>query len=116
MNTNNNPIQPSEISADTKTIITALLLIFIYPVGLILMWFWTSWKTWLKILLSLPIILLIFLPFLIGLLAVVNPSAQIKKADCVRRCELSTIKNDCIEACLKDTTTPIQVSKPTSKQ
>lgn len=116
MNTNNNPTQSSEVSTDTKTIITILLLIFIYPVGLILMWFWTSWKRWVKILVSLPVILLIFLPFLVGiLLAAINPPAQIKKANCVKLCELSATKNSCIESCLKGTITPIQVPGPTSK-
>lgn len=36
-----------------------LLLIFVYPVGLILMWMWTKWPTGLKIVLSLPVILVL---------------------------------------------------------
>lgn len=46
-----------ETSADTKTIVTVLLLIFFFPIGLILMWFWTKWPTWVKVVVSLPIVL-----------------------------------------------------------
>lgn len=38
-------------------IVTILLLIFIYPVGVLLMWFLTKWRRWLKILLSIPLLL-----------------------------------------------------------
>lgn len=50
----------SEMSTDTKTIIVVLLLIFVYPIGVIFMWIWMKWwPTWVKILLTLPIILCI---------------------------------------------------------
>lgn len=38
-----------------------MLLLFFYPIGLILMWFWmVKWPLWLKILLSLPVALALF--------------------------------------------------------
>lgn len=51
--------QNSGTSEDTKTIVTVLALIFAYPIGLILMWVWTHWKTWLKILLTAPVIVVL---------------------------------------------------------
>jgi len=44
---------------DTHTLIAILLLVLIYPIGLIFMWFMTKWPKWLKILLTLPVILAI---------------------------------------------------------
>lgn len=49
-----------EMSEDTKTLITVLLLLFAYPIGLVLMFIWTKWPKWLKIILTLPIFLAIF--------------------------------------------------------
>ena len=52
-----------EISYDTKIIITLLLLLFFYPLGLIFMWTWMQWKGWLKFLVTLPLILTMFVMF-----------------------------------------------------
>ena len=43
---------------DTQMIVTILLLIFVYPLGLIFMWAWMrNWPIWLKIVVSLPFVL-----------------------------------------------------------
>lgn len=61
---NNELVQPSEgISKDAQAIITVLCLIFVYPVGFIVMWVWTEWPIWLRLLLSIPVILLIIVLF-----------------------------------------------------
>ena len=45
---------------DTKSIIVILLLVFVYPVGVILMFFWMKhWPKWLRIIIGIPLILLI---------------------------------------------------------
>jgi hypothetical protein len=36
------------------TIITALLLVFAYPIGLLVMFTWTKWPTWLKWMIAIP--------------------------------------------------------------
>lgn len=41
-----------------KNIIVIILLIFFYPVGLILMWFWTKWPKWFKLSLTILLILI----------------------------------------------------------
>jgi len=61
---------PSEISYETKLTIVILLLLFVYPLGLIFMWVWMkNWPLWLKILISLPIVLGI-LGLFIGICAI----------------------------------------------
>lgn len=47
------------MSNDTKTIITVLLLIFFYPIGIILVWTLTNWPKWVKWVLSIPVIILL---------------------------------------------------------
>lgn len=64
-------------SESTKTIVTVLLLIFAYPIGIIVMWFWPKWKTWVKVVLSLPVILLPFAFLAAGALIVANPVKKI---------------------------------------
>lgn len=41
-----------------KNIIVIILLIFFYPVGLISMWFWTKWPKWLKLSVTILLILI----------------------------------------------------------
>lgn len=40
-----------------RTLITVLLLLFVYPIGVITMWVWSKWKTWIKAIVSLPLLL-----------------------------------------------------------
>lgn len=45
----------SELSYETRVIVVILLLLFVYPIGLICMWGWMqNWPIWLKLLISLP--------------------------------------------------------------
>lgn len=59
---------------DSKTIAVILLLVFSYPLGVVFMWFWMkTWPGWMKLLLSLALVLgivlivlsvsMIFIPF-----------------------------------------------------
>lgn len=77
---------PSGTSEDTKTIVTILLLIFVFPVGLIMMWIWTKWQVWVKVLVTAISVIpaLLFLGFIgifaAGMLIAVNPKEQFEKA------------------------------------
>jgi type II secretory pathway pseudopilin PulG len=66
----------------TTTIITVLLLIFIWPLGVIVMWLATKWPIWLKLVLTiLPLIFLVVMGILAAaILVAINPSEQISKA------------------------------------
>ena len=56
----------SEISYDTQMIVTVLLLIFVYPLGVIFMWAWMrNWPLWLKIIITLPVFAFLLCMFLI---------------------------------------------------
>ncbi len=67
-------------SYDTKTIITVLCLIFVYPIGVIMMWVWMKWSVLLKLLLSAVFVIPVFLVVSAGILATVNPAEQMGKA------------------------------------
>lgn len=90
--------QESGLSEDAKTIITILLLIFVFPIGIIMMWIWMKWPVWVKILVTL----VVALPFLIvigavsalGLLVAFNPAEKVKEArDVVRMNDLVILQN-----------------------
>lgn len=89
-------------SESTKTIVTILLLLFVTPIGVIVMWFWPKWKTWVKVLITL----LCLIPFAIIFLAImgtvaliaVNPSTQFAKAnDTQRKNDISMIASAVIQ-------------------
>lgn len=78
----------NEPSEDTKIIIVILLLLFLYPAGIVMMWVWMkNWPKWLKILLTVPMLIVPFLLvlFIVGIIlmviiAGVNPSKQMELA------------------------------------
>ena len=107
---------PSGTSEETRNIITVLCLIFVFPVGLILMWFWAKWKLWIKLLISfIPLILfalIMLLSFVI--VATVNPQVQMQKANCYKQCQYSANQQTCISECmaLPSTNQPITSTPP----
>lgn len=90
--------QNSGVSYDTKTIIVVLLLVFVYPIGLILMYIWMKWPGWVKLILSLPVVLLVLGIVASVLLVAINPAAQVRKANCVKSCEAS--QGECYQRCI----------------
>lgn len=102
MENNTTPQSPTN---DNSTLVTVLLLIFAYPIGMIVMWFWPKWKVWVKLLVSLP--------FVIGIIAIVasvmmvalNPEAQNAfqtGAACGQQCQTATDQEACIQECLQE--------------
>ncbi len=80
------PAQPHGMSEDSKTLVTVLLLFLLYPVGLVLMWVWTKWKLWVKIILTLPLpLMFLMIPLLTVALVAINPVGQIAKANNAQR-------------------------------
>lgn len=92
------------LSEDTKAIVVVLLLIFVYPVGLILTWFWVKWKIWVKILLTTP---LVFFGIILSTVIPVmvsknNPGRQLDKVECRQTCQKiqdQEKQNVCFDAC-----------------
>ena len=93
----------SGLSNNSKTLITVLLLVFAYPIGLILMWSWMNWQKWVKWIVTLPTLALLIV-FLSGILSTVNPSVQIQKAKCMKQCDSileESSKSVCVDECLQ---------------
>lgn len=57
--------EDSELSYDTKTLVTIILLITVYPVGVVLMFVWMNWNKWIKFLIVLPLALVCIVPLII---------------------------------------------------
>lgn len=101
---------------DTKTIVTVLLLIFAYPIGFLLMWFWTRWKVWVKLLISAPgcLIFIVFLGFFaVGFLAALNPSGSLQRAKCANLCQNLTTNEEKVN-CMEKCTAPTEASPSSS--
>jgi len=103
---------------DTKTIVTVVLLFFFFPVGIVMMWVWTSWKKSIKVLITV----LGCLPFVIGIIIFVlavmyglmsptqvsndTPSTVISTEElnqCMDSCQIISSTNgrsNCIANCL----------------
>ena len=92
--------QSTGMSEDTKTIITVILLVCAYPIGVIFMWFWTRWPKWVKVVLTLPVVLAILGIIAAISLVALNPSKQIIRAKCIKMCEYATNKPMCIQQCV----------------
>ncbi len=73
---------PTPAPKDNKELVVILLLIFFYPLGLILMFAWTKWPKWLKITVLLlgvlPIILLLIMSGIV--ISSINPAKQMDRA------------------------------------
>jgi len=88
-------------SNDTKTLVTVLLLIFVYPIGVIVMMLWTSWKLWVKLLVAAPIVLLIIGLLAALLLGLANPGGNKggRRAECMTSCQQTNDTATCIKMC-----------------
>lgn len=95
MSNNQHPPQSANngLSEDTKTIITVLLLIFAFPIGVILMWIWVRWPRWVKILISLVIIIPFVAIFASIIVLIINPLELTHRSrDAVRLSDLANIQ------------------------
>lgn len=88
--------QPDQegLSYDSKTLITIILLIVFYPVGLVLMFVWMKWPWWVKALVGFPLLLVpiaLLAIVAVAILATINPRAQMNKA------RDATMRNNALE-------------------
>jgi hypothetical protein len=105
----------NEISDSTKSIVTLLLLIFAFPVGVIVMWFWPKWAKWVKILVTAPIVLVLLGGIVIGFLSTTDINTQVKKGACAKQCETSQMKDTCIMQCMGTINAPPSYSDTESQ-
>lgn len=88
-----------------KSLVIILLLIFLYPIGLLCMYFLTKWKWWVKLLITLPLILMAII-FGLSILSV-NPQEAIEKAEklktlCSTKCSNEANYDACYNQCVSD--------------
>lgn len=62
-------INNGELNYDTKTLITVITLVTVYPVGLILMFAWMKWRAMIKFLVLLPLLIGMLVPILMLVMA-----------------------------------------------
>lgn len=107
--------QSAGTSEDTKTIITVLLLLFVTPIGIIVMWFWPKWKLWVKLLISIPTVLFsLFIAgvFFAAVLVSINTQRQFQRAECAALCEKDPNQEACINSCmLENEEAPVDVEE-----
>ncbi len=60
----------------TSSIVTILLLLLVYPIGLIVMWFWPKWNKIVKLLVTVPLILTIIAGVFVVKSILTNPELQ----------------------------------------
>ncbi len=92
------------ISEDTKAIVVALLLIFVYPIGLMLAWFWVKWNLWVKILLTIPFVFfaIVLSTIISTAISKANPGRQLDKVECRMTCQRISEQDNqqrCFDAC-----------------
>lgn len=99
----------SQQSSDsTSTLVTILLLIFVAPAGLIVMWFWPKWPTWVKILVSLLVIIPLIIVLMFGGLfisAVLTGMGSLTsdhRQACQQACQNTPTIQTCTQRCNRD--------------
>ncbi len=90
-------VQGSENNEGVKTVVTVLLLIFVYPIGVIVSWFLPKWKWWVKFLVSIPMVFFVLMIALAFMLVALNPRAQIEKAEFITECTKKYTQQECAQ-------------------
>ncbi len=93
----------TRLSYDTKTLVVVITLIFVYPIGILLMYLWMKWNGWLKFIITLPFYLILF-----GIILILSIGFSVKSKSssiedrilCEKSCEMFTDKNKCTQTCL----------------
>ena len=100
-------IANQEISGDAKAVITVLLLLFITPIGLLLMWFWTKWNDgWKCIITLIYLFLIVFVVFMAN--KTDNKISNYLGGDnflensCLENCKKQKLSDDCNNFCMND--------------
>lgn len=84
-------------SQDTRTLITVLLLLFAFPVGLITMWLWSRWSTGIQFLITSVTVLFLVGCFVLGFI-IGSREAAPKNADTLFNNALINSCSKCLDA------------------
>ncbi|MBI4058336.1 hypothetical protein HY408_01075 [Candidatus Gottesmanbacteria bacterium] len=101
--------QKDGMSEDAKTIITVILLIFFSPIGVILMFVWTKWPMWAKLLITFVTLwwVFVFILVFLGLFGLITFGVftgidQYNK--CEKVCVSAPYREECVKSCRDDLT------------
>lgn len=98
--------QSKGMSDDTKTLITVLLLIFVNPIGVVFMWVWMKWQSWIKILITVGSLLLLLISFFIFFMFasfIFKPAiGGMTIGNCYNQCKQSSNPEACTKQCVED--------------
>ena len=89
------PVQQTH-DINTITIITVLVLLFAYPIGIILMWVAAKWPKWIKFLVTLPIFLVILGIVLAFYIASADSTGNLKVAGDINKENIAVSLSDAI--------------------
>lgn len=102
-NSSSNNTLNNGASQSTRTLVTVLLLLFLTPIGFFVMWFWSKWAMWVKLLITGLLVfwfILVFV-FVAIFLVALNPGELTQRSrDAQRLTDLSSI-NQAINAEIK---------------
>jgi hypothetical protein len=96
------PPAPENNSNDTKNIIVILLLLFVYPLGILGMFLWTKWPRWIKVFITLPFVLSIVAIILFVVFVMTSGRGREyfgKMLGCVQQCKNSQQQDVCMQEC-----------------
>lgn len=86
-----NVVESTELSYDTKTLITVITLVTVYPVGLILTFVWMKWNKLIKFFVTLPVLMMVLVPIFIlivmlavGMKLISEPREHFYKYDSIK--------------------------------
>lgn len=75
------PVSAPEVNQNTRLIVVVILLIFVYPIGVIMMWQWMRyWPWWVKLLITLPLIAAVVAIVLFFVIRLEDPNKILEKS------------------------------------
>ena len=94
---------------NTRNIVTGISFLTCLPTGciffpfvlvpLLLMWFWTHWRKWIKIVLTLLLLIPVAFSIIAIILIGINPGNLLKRAECIQQCQTLANQEECVKSC-----------------
>ncbi|KKS30622.1 hypothetical protein A2380_00105 [candidate division WWE3 bacterium RIFOXYB1_FULL_43_24] len=94
------PSTPQKTTSESASKVTVFLLIFFFPLGIVVMWFWPKWKLWIK--LGLTLVPLLIVAALLFAVAALDPTIEEKLRplrNCIAECSSTDKSNICVRTC-----------------
>lgn len=115
--TNTNTENPSQNPSTPKTIITIILLLLFFPLGIIFMFLWMKWPVWVKAVVTLAALLVGAINIVALYFGITSLMFFGSIPNCMSQCETAIDRNECMIACTNNETLPTTgvITSPTIK-